>query len=112
MDVADGGDLVEVSVDSGEVSADGGNLVVVETGGEGEGVGAEDIAERSREVAGAEREEVGENLSKSALAARRELEPAEEVVGAEAVRGVQRQSVGGVQRHVNLCVCVQMQNKY
>ncbi|KAK9098375.1 hypothetical protein Syun_025420 [Stephania yunnanensis] len=48
---------------------------------------------RPGEVAGAEREEVGENLYKSALAAKRESEPAEEVVGAEALRGVQRRSV-------------------
>ncbi|KAK9158379.1 hypothetical protein Scep_004953 [Stephania cephalantha] len=54
----------------------------IETGGGGEVVGAEDRVERSGEVAGAEREEVVENLSKSALAARRESEPTEEVVSA------------------------------
>ncbi|KAK9140308.1 hypothetical protein Scep_009989 [Stephania cephalantha] len=65
----------------------------VETDGGGEAVGAEDRAERLGEVTGAERDEVGENLSKSALAARTESEPAEEMVGAEAVRGVQRRLI-------------------
>ncbi|KAK9140419.1 hypothetical protein Scep_010100 [Stephania cephalantha] len=79
----------------------------VKISGGGEAVGAEDRAQRCGEVVDAEREEVGENLSKSALAARTESKAAEEVVGAEAVRGVQRWSVGRVQRRVNLCVCVQ-----
>ncbi|KAK9112072.1 hypothetical protein Scep_019591 [Stephania cephalantha] len=65
----------------------------VETGGGGEAVGAEERSEISGEVAGAEKEEVGENLSKSALAAMRESELAKEVVGAEALRGVQRRSL-------------------
>ncbi|KAK9101436.1 hypothetical protein Scep_024866 [Stephania cephalantha] len=77
----------------------------VKIGGGGEAVGVEDRAERSGEVAGAEREEVGENLSKSALAARTESEQTEEVIGAEAVRGVQRRSVGSrVHRHVNFVI--------
>ncbi|KAK9087341.1 hypothetical protein Syun_029735 [Stephania yunnanensis] len=48
----------------------------------------EEGAERSGEVDGAEREKVGENLSNSALAARRESDPAE-----DGRRSVQRRCV-------------------
>ncbi|KAK9119137.1 hypothetical protein Scep_017230 [Stephania cephalantha] len=76
----------------------------VETRGGGEAVGAEDRAERSGRWP-VQREEVGENLSKSALAARTKSEPTDEVVSAEAMRGVQRRSVGcRVHKRVNLCV--------
>ncbi|KAK9107345.1 hypothetical protein Syun_023356 [Stephania yunnanensis] len=62
----------------------------VQTSRRGEAVDAEEIVERSREVAGAEREEVRENLSKLALAVMRESEQAEDVIGVEAVCDVQR----------------------
>ncbi|KAK9094814.1 hypothetical protein Scep_026283 [Stephania cephalantha] len=75
-------------------------------GGGGEAIGAEDrVEDGSREigeVAVREREEVGENLSKSALAARRESELAEEVVGAVEEKVEEKTTTAHISKRGNL----------